>query len=75
MKISTIALTALISFSTSAFAQVKSVQKDTLPKQKTTKCESPKVSKTKTKSDSVNSLLNTTPKRHSGRYCPGCGMG
>lgn len=71
MKISTLALGALISFSTSAFAQVKSTQKDTTAKAKSTK--SNKIKST-AKKDSLNSQINK-PKRHSARYCPGCGMG
>jgi hypothetical protein len=69
MKISTLALGALICFSTASFAQVKSAQKDKTAK--ATKCHKPK---TTAKKDSSNSQINK-PKRHSARYCPGCGMG
>ncbi len=73
MKISTLALGALISFSTGTFAQSKSAQKDTTAKASTGKQHKLK-STTKTKSDTSNSQTNK-PKRHAARYCPGCGMG
>ncbi len=74
MKISTLALGALISFSTASFAQDKPThfkEKDSTAKANTTKCH--KVKNT-AKKDSSNSQINK-PKRHSARYCPGCGMG
>ena len=75
MKISTIALTALISYSASSFAQDKPArfrEKDTTAKVKTTKCDSPKSKKNK--NNSIDTTQNSIPK-HSHRYCPGCGMG
>lgn len=72
MKISTLALGALISFSTSAFAQNKIAKKDTISTAKTTKCNK---EKSKTKNDSLNSQLKSNPKHHKARYCPACGMG
>ena len=73
MKISTLALSALISFSASTFAQSKSAQKDSTAKANTATYHKHK-STTKTKGDTSNSQTNK-PKRHSARYCPGCGMG
>ncbi|MDX2172169.1 MAG: hypothetical protein SFY56_03570 [Bacteroidota bacterium] len=80
MKISTLALSALISFSSNAIAQERPArfkEKDTTTKLKTNKGDDKPIndSTSKNKNNSIDSTLNAKPKRHSGRYCPGCGMG
>jgi len=73
MKISTLALGALISFSINAFAQDKP---KTVAEVKQTKHTKTKTKCVKPKQNLVvsDSLILEEPKR-SGKYCPNCGRG
>ena len=72
MKLSTLTIVALITFSTNAVAQTTKTKGDDKPKTKTTASKKDKTIRVKKDSVKVSNTKNR-PITHD--YCPPCGMG